>query len=203
MLSDVERKETPLEPREAGPGNVRTWREVTRSECSRLFVFESDLANSFRRVPMAIRYKLDRCGVHLTLKMWQQLPKSTRRELLLRVADSPREKASFIAWLKELVRASGETDELPHDPSGLDGPWAQMTTVPQTVREQMLRVCPDLDLDVSSWRSLSELERYALVKLSRPGHANRGFQSLVNELFESDDGGLLAPFTTAVTAHSA
>lgn len=164
-----------------------TWDELVCSDSSRLFLFESDLASSMRRLPLAVRRKLDRCGIHLSLMGWQRMSKVARTELLILPADSVRERSYFITRLNRLLRVTGHADELSNHSGGAHSEWRDLTKVPEAVQEELARVRPDLDLNLVRWAALSELERFALVKLSRPGHANRGFELLVAEVLESGD----------------
>jgi hypothetical protein len=38
-----------------------------------IFDFERDFAGSLRCIPMIVRFKLDQCGVKLSLRQWSQL----------------------------------------------------------------------------------------------------------------------------------
>lgn len=164
-----------------------TWNELVGSDSSRLFLFESDLASSLRRVPLAVRRKLDRCDIHLSLMGWQRMSKVARTELLSLPADSVCERRYYITRLQQLLRATGRGDELSNRSSETHSEWLDLTRVPEAVQEELARARPDLNLSLAGWVALSELERFALVKLSRPGHANRGFGLLVAEVLESDD----------------
>ena len=46
------------------------------------FDFEAAFVNSLRCVPMIVRYKLDACGIKLSLRAWSQFSLSTRARLV-------------------------------------------------------------------------------------------------------------------------
>jgi len=56
--------------------------EILSADHPRLFGFESELEASLTYIPMAVRFKLDKCGIKLSLGAWQQLPEDRRREFL-------------------------------------------------------------------------------------------------------------------------
>ena len=47
-----------------------------------LFAFESDFVASLRCIPMAVRLKLDLCGIKLTLRQWSRFTRSDREALI-------------------------------------------------------------------------------------------------------------------------
>ena len=68
---------------------------------AQLFAFEADFVASLRCIPMAVRLKLDRSGVKLTLRQWSRFTLDDRRRLL----EAPcRTEAQIAAYHDELVR---------------------------------------------------------------------------------------------------
>jgi hypothetical protein len=137
--------------------------------CSRVFAFEADFAGDLRCLPMAVRRKLDLAGVKLKLVHWHGLLEEERQRLLAWADDGP-SLAALRQWL--LVRSQ----TLPQGPAGTLPPaagadWQRAEELPETVatscRELGLALRPD------AWRGLDELQRFALVKLSHPGHEHR------------------------------
>ena len=64
-----------------------------------LFAFEDDFVASLRCVPMAVRFKLDACGVKLSLRQWSRFSQAERRELLL----APCETAAALTRTSEPI----------------------------------------------------------------------------------------------------
>jgi hypothetical protein len=149
-----------------------------------LFAFESDFVASLRCIPMAVRLKLDRVGVKLTLRQWSRFTRQDRQDLLLAPCE---DSVAAAAWRERLVdliaRRAGEAPRpLPEPPCGSwRGPQP-----PKAVREQAARVnLPPPAAD--AWAALSELRRFALVKLARDNHDNVNFAPAMREF------GLIAP----------
>jgi hypothetical protein len=155
--------------------------EVNHESC-RLFAFEVDIAVSLRRFPMAVRFKLDRCGIRLSLQNWQQLPYDARVALVRKSTERSEDRVAYIEFLSMLGATywgSSELDQfIPESPPA----WTSTATLPDMVRTQVREFYGQVDLEGDAWSRLTDLERFALIKLSRPGHANRGARALFDEL---------------------
>lgn len=68
-----------------------------------LFAFENDFVRSLRCVPMAVRLKLDRSGVKLTLRQWSRFTRDDRHNLLEARCSTPAEVAAYRQRLIDLV----------------------------------------------------------------------------------------------------
>ncbi|MEB3105405.1 MAG: nitrate reductase associated protein [Cyanobacteriota bacterium] len=144
---------------------------------STCFGFEADFTSDLRCIPMAVRRKLDLAGVKLKLQHWNELDGAERAELLAWSDD-----AAAIEALRQhlLARTSslsaGQAKELPR-PNG--EPWQQTNHLP----EVLIASCAQLGLSLlaGGWRSLDELQRFALVKLSHPGHEHRNLARALAE----------------------
>lgn len=154
-------------------------RSLPEIQHARLFAFEQDFVDSLRCVPMAVRFKLDRVGIKLTLRQWSRLTRQDRQELLLSPCSCDREVASWRALLKTLVALRADEPIKPLPPID-DAPWERVGEVPAAVATFALSkglAPPPLE----AWRTLALLERYALVKLSREGHDNVNFAPALRE----------------------
>lgn len=155
--------------------------------CRRVFAFEADFAGDLRCLPMAVRRKLDLAGVKLKLPQWHGLEEEERRRLLAWEDDD-----SAIAALRTWLLARSAT--LPDGPArslepGPEPEWRRASDWPEPVR----RSCSQLGLTPrpGRWAQLDELERFALVKLSHPGHEHRNLPRALAEfaaLAEADGG---------------
>jgi hypothetical protein len=144
---------------------------------SDLFGFESDFVASLRCIPMAVRYRLDLSGVKLKLNEWSKLKEGDRRSLVGRPCGTPEEIAAYREELSDLVaRTCGHPPSLLPDP--VDRQW-DSPAVPSQVREKA--AAEGMTLADSAWASLSPLQRFALIKLSRPGHENLNFRPAARE----------------------
>ncbi|MFM1842707.1 MAG: hypothetical protein RLZZ490_1444 [Cyanobacteriota bacterium] len=142
------------------------------------FQFEQDFVDSLRCIPMVVRFKLDTCGVKLKLTHWHQFADGDRQTLVTLPCHTPVEIAAYRAHLQNLVTAlqGKPASELAIDPHP---PWLEAETIPATVIEKAASL--DAIITPDQWRTLTPLQRFALIKLSRPSHENRNFQPALLE----------------------
>ena len=164
----------------ASPGHA------PKAAARRLFGFEADFGADLRCLPMAVRRKLDLAGVKLKLAQWHGL-EGAERQRLLTWDDTAEALSRLRHWLLE------RSATLPGGPAGSlppasETPWQQGDSWPEAV----LRSCAQLALEIRAegWRELDELQRFALVKLSHPGHEHRNLPAALAEF-----GQLKAPAT--------
>jgi len=136
-----------------------------------VFGFESDFAGSLRCIPMAVRQKLDLAGIKLTLRQWSRLGPRQRQALLLGPCGSAAEIAGYGAALRGVLERAGDVAAPVTAENAL---WQETAEVPAIVVSQARdkgAVAPTL----AQWRRLTPLQRFALLKLARPGHENENF----------------------------
>ena len=144
---------------------------------SACFGFEADFTSDLRCIPMALRRKLDLAGVKLKLQHWSELGETERGNLLARADDAAAIKALREHLLARTTSLSaGQAKELPL-PSG--EPWQQAATIPTVLAASCAQL--GLSLRADGWSSLDELQRFALVKLSHPGHEHRNLARALAE----------------------
>lgn len=136
---------------------------------SRCFRFEQEFSGNLRCLPMAVRRKLDLAGVKLKLSHWAALEHGERQQLLL-WRDDPAAIDGLRDWLLE------RTATLSDGPAGRLEPargasWQQVETVPNVLAAACAQI--GMPLSPAEWRACDELQRFALVKLSHPGHEHR------------------------------
>lgn len=149
------------------------------------FQFEQDFVDSLRCIPMQVRYKLDTCGVKLKLSHWLHFTPTERQAIV----DAPCETDSEIENYRNLVQqivtqhTGTPAGTLPID---LHPAWLDSDVVPAEVQGKAIEL--GLTIDRSQWQQLTPLQRFALLKLSRPGHENKNFQPALAEfrLVKSD-----------------
>jgi hypothetical protein len=154
---------------------------------SHCFAFEAEFSGDLRCIPMAVRRKLDLAGVKLKLVQWAGLSVQERQQLLA-WDDSAAAMATLRSWLLQ------RSEELPQGPAKPLEPaegcsWQQDTQTPEVLE----LACRQLGLPLREgiWGQLSELERFALVKLSHPGHEHRNLPRALTECQALADGGSL------------
>ena len=137
---------------------------------ARLFGFESELESNLTYIPLAVRFKLDQCGIKLSLAAWQLLSNEKRRELLLARCDTAENVANYRKLLCSFVREC-MGDEPAFIVTDEDPLWAA-----DNVPEQIVRAIEAMGAQPLSrvqWGKLTPLERFALIKLSREGREHR------------------------------
>ncbi|MEM9903760.1 MAG: nitrate reductase associated protein [Cyanobacteria bacterium P01_D01_bin.44] len=136
------------------------------------FKFEQDFVEGLRCIPMRVRFKLDTCGVKLKLNHWNQFSYEERQTLLEMPCESAQTATAYREYLQTLVVHYARTpaSTLPIDPLPA---WQDPTQVPVQVTAQATQ--HQLKITPAQWASLTALKRFALIKLSQPGHENRNF----------------------------
>lgn len=152
------------------------------------FAFEADFTADLRCIPMAVRRKLDLAGVKLKLVHWHGLEPEERQRLLT-WADDPAAIAELRTWLLKRSAQLPQGPAKPLEPcQGCD--WQQDAQLPAVLAESCQQL--GLQLRPGSWQALSELQRFALVKLSHPGHEHRNLPLAAAE-FGLLDGSVTPP----------
>lgn len=170
--------QVPLQPLEAVAVDPTVSASAMQSNGSTIFGFESDLERSLTCIPLAVRFKLDKCGIKLSLDQWQSLPEGKRQDLLKARCEGGVEIANFRHALQALIRAaSGDEPRLLEVGKYL--PW-DAPEVPAQVKRKVVEAGGPPPT-ASQWRDLTPLERFALVKLSRDGEHGRNLIPALRE----------------------
>jgi hypothetical protein len=142
------------------------------------FEFESDFVESLRCIPMVTRYKLDTCGIKLKLDQWNHFNERDRQALVTLPCATPTEIAQYRQALSDLIWRYTQTpaSKLPIDEHP---PWFNQNSVPDTVQEKAHTL--DAQVTLEQWQTLTPLQRFALIKLSRSSHENRNFIPALRE----------------------
>jgi hypothetical protein len=142
------------------------------------FEFEADFVNSLRCIPMQVRYKLDTCGIKLKLSDWSKMTQTEREVLVELPCYSETEIQSYQEYLQQLVleRTGTLPAKLPIDPYPA---WMDSSTVPASLQEKAQEI--GVTFTLQQWAALTSLQRFALIKLSRPGHENKNFPLAIAE----------------------
>ncbi|HEV7574875.1 MAG TPA: nitrate reductase associated protein [Caldimonas sp.] len=132
-----------------------------------VFDFESAEERTLDCMPMRVRLKLDLCGFKLSLAQWAALPMSVRRILLQIRCDT----LVDIVWVGEYLRRVVEVHGLLELPVvQVDrAAWNDESPIPSSLVSTMTALQLGT-INEPAWRRLNDLQRFALIKLSRPGH---------------------------------
>ncbi len=145
---------------------------------SHFFQFEADFVDALRCVPMAVRLKLDSCGIKLKLSEWNKFNREQRQTLVEMPCQTAKEIKAYREHLQQLVIGcvGQPPSELAID---IHPEWNNSIIIPASVQEQAQSL--KLNFTVEQWAHLSTLERFALIKLSRSDHENHNFLPALKE----------------------
>jgi hypothetical protein len=143
------------------------------------FKFEEDFVeDSIRCIPMIARFKLDTCGIKLKLNEWSRMNEEERMYVSEYPCSSEEEIKSYRQYIKTLVRirTSNEAQDMEVD---TNPGWANVEAIPEILVQKLTE--QDSTITLKQWQCLNDLQRFVLVKLSRPGHENRNFPIAMRE----------------------
>jgi len=143
------------------------------------FAFEEDfVATNMRCIPMIVRFKMDKAGIKLKLKEWARFSEKERRVLSKMPCGRGTEVKEYYQYLAELIK-----NHTGNSPTILaveqEFAWADADRIPVVVSERLKETT--LQVSVQQWKALTQLQRFALVKLSQPGHESKNFGKALKE----------------------
>lgn len=143
------------------------------------FLFEEDFIEAnVRCIPMLVRFKLDAVGIKLPLETWCKFSVAERRALAIKSCATPEDKSTYHSYLKALI--NNYTDTTTIDLKINEHPlWADLENVPAALQKKASEF--NWFITIKKWKALSNLQRFALLKLFSPGHENKNFQKAMRE----------------------
>lgn len=152
------------------------------------FLFERDFVEeNIRCIPMIVRFKLDACGIKLKLSEWSKFDAYERQQLCEMPCVHENEIIMYRHFLRHLVLE--KTDAIATDCEIEEAPaWANTNCILSALQEQAAHF--GWKISVTQWESLTSLQRFALLKLCRPGHENRNFPKAMEEFGLADQIGV-------------
>jgi hypothetical protein len=121
---------------------------------------------------------MDKAGIKLKLAEWSKFNIEERIELAKKTCNTGEEAKEYNHYLADLIKdhTGNEATSLEIDQSPA---WSDINLVPVAVNEK----ANEFGISVSSaqWQRLTNLQRFALIKLSRPGHESKNFIKAVRE----------------------
>jgi hypothetical protein len=144
-----------------------------------MFRFEEEfMEGEIRCVPMVVRLKLDGCGIKLKLSEWNELSLEERSRLLQFPVRGGEDLTNFRNLVRQLVM--GHTGKAITDMTVEENsPWLATAPIPASLQEKSKEF--GWSISLCNWQSLSNLQRFVLLKLSRPHHANKNFPKAMRE----------------------
>ncbi len=143
------------------------------------FDFEEDFVEKgIRCIPMIVRFKLDKTGIKLQLAEWNKFTVAERTELATKMCNDKDDINRYRHYTTELIKkyTGNEPTPLVVEVRPL---WNELNEVPPLLIQKASEFTCDISVD--QWKKLSDLQRFALLKLCRPGHENKNFKKAVKE----------------------
>lgn len=143
------------------------------------FNFEEDfIEKNIRCIPMIVRFKLDKSGIKLKLAEWNKFSVDERIELAKKSCGNDEEVKQYNHYLAELIknRSGKEATDLAID---LHPGWADINKLPDLLQERLNEF--EAHISVDQWAELTNLQRFALLKLCKPGHESKNFPKALKE----------------------
>lgn len=165
-------------PRRIAAGVLRAI-DANTAKVPLLFAFEAEFESALQCIPMLARLKLDACGIKVSLPDWRKLPLSVRQMLLEMPAATGEQCARYHGYLTEEIErhTQGPPQVLAGDPAPA---WSRVDEVAPTV-VQAAEAAGTSPPSVGQWRTLTPLQRFALVKLAKDGRGHRNLASALRE----------------------
>lgn len=140
--------------------------------------FETDFVESLRCIPMIVRMKLDTCGIKLKLEHWNKFTQSERQSLVTLPCSGSQEIYNYREFIQNLViaKTGNPAKELAVEEQPL---WLNGNKIPETVQAKAAEF--SVEISQQQWSNLNPLQRFALIKLSRPSHENLNFLPALKE----------------------
>ena len=143
------------------------------------FLFEEEFMESnIRCIPMIVRFKMDKVGIKLKLSEWNRFSTEERVQLALMPCFYDEEIDQYHCFLGALVKkykgrdaTTMAIDKLPL--------WNDLCAVPAMLVEKLNEY--NWSISMEEWRRVTNLQRFALLKLCRPRHKNKNFPSAMKE----------------------
>jgi len=149
------------------------------STSSEIFQFEKDFAGALYCIPMAVRRKLDLSGVKVSLKQWNRFTLEERERMVAQSCETSGESDDYGRFVVSVIEArTSEPAQVLERDDGAE--WNDTNSVPQRVVDYSMErdVVPPTP---AQWAALSPLQRFAIFKLTRPGHTNENFVPAMRE----------------------
>jgi len=142
------------------------------------FQFEEDFVeDNIRCIPMVVRCKMDIVGIKLSLAAWVRFTPQEKDALAQMHVATPNEIIAYDQYLCGLIL--NHTGETAARIQSKDFKWNQQHEVPAELKNKASEF--GWSISLAQWKTLSNLQRFALLKLCRPGHENRNFPIAVKE----------------------
>ena len=147
-----------------------------------LFEFEQDSRYALRRIPMVMRFNLDACGIKISLTAWITLSRDEREELVAMPCRSESEREHYRKSLAAVFAQHADNPDAVIELVEIDAEpaWKNSAALPQNMNDSLQELGLPFP-SIAQWAALSELQRFALIKLTRSGHKNANLLPAMKE----------------------
>jgi hypothetical protein len=147
-----------------------------------LFDFEQDGRYPLRRIPMIMRFNLDACGIRISLTGWITLSRAEREELVALPCASDMERTVFRTRLADMFAPHADNPDTVVEHVDIDASptWKNTQAIPQSVVDTLKELSLPA-MTSTQWAALKDLQRFALIKLTRSGHKNANLLPALKE----------------------
>ena len=142
------------------------------------FKFEADFVDSLRCIPMIVRLKLDTCGVKLKLAEWNHFTQLECQQLVELPCEEFGAITAYRDYVSQLIfqHTGHEASLLPIEAQPA---WLNDREIPPTIETKATE--HQVKIALSQWASLTPIQRFALIKLTRSQHENNNFLPALTE----------------------
>lgn len=143
------------------------------------FLFEEDfMERNIRCIPMIVRFKMDKVGIKLKLSEWNRFSREERVQLALMPCFYDDEINQYRCFLEELVKKNTGRDATTIEPDEFPL-WGDIYAIPEMLVGKLNEF--NWSITLNEWKELTNLQRFALLKLCRPRHENKNFPKAMME----------------------
>lgn len=143
------------------------------------FKFEEDfIEENVRCIPMIVRFKMDAAGIKLKLAEWSRFLPAERIQLALLPVSTQEQTDKYHQFLIGLITkyTGNQATTLAIEPLP---DWGNLHQIPAMLKDKLTEF--QLHLSINQWRKLTNIQRFALLKLCRTGHENKNFPKAIIE----------------------
>jgi hypothetical protein len=144
------------------------------------FGFENDFVeDNIRCIPMIVRIKLDAVRIKLKLSEWVKFSNQERLSLAQMPCDNDETIAAYHRFLSEIIKKHTQQEATFLSDEKLDLSWQNLEQLPTPIQKSAME--HRCNLTIKKWQQLTDLQRFALVKLSTSSHESHNFVHALGE----------------------
>lgn len=152
------------------------------------FRFEEDFVEAgMRCIPMIVRFKMDLAGIKLKLAEWVKFSVDEKISLALRKTTTASEVSMYKKKLESMIFLYTGQQATQLEVS-LHPAWKNAELLPEILAQRAAE--SGYYLSPGQWRCLTDLQRFALLKLLKEGHENRNFPKALAEFGIHTENGM-------------